>query len=287
MGIDAGFGCPNRNRGRGSGGCSYCAPGAGRAPYLADAGSLGEQVLAATAFLRRRYEARLFLAYFQAYSSTNAPCDELEAAYDAVLASFPEPGSCRGLVVSTRPDCIDEQKAELLTGYAERGLEVWVELGLQSANDSTLARIRRGHCYADFERARLLLEGRGIRVAAHLIIGLPGELRADYIDTVSRVASLRVEGLKFHDLHVPRGTALAGEYLSGELSLLHPLSFPSILADCIELLPPDCEVMRLCSDSGRAGRLAPARALDKTLLYRAVESELERRGTRQASRWRP
>jgi radical SAM protein (TIGR01212 family) len=225
------------------------------------------------------------MLYFQAYTSTNAPTRAIELSVDAAIAALEEiaPGSLRGLSVSTRPDCIDADKAELLASYAGRGLEVWVELGLQSANDATLARIRRGHGLAEFLAARSLLEREGLRTAAHLILGLPGEGRADMQRTVEIVAGLGLEGVKFHDLHIARGSGLAAEYLAGELTLIHPLRLPGLLADCIELLPPSCEVMRLCSDAPGGERMAPPGPIDKTWLYRSVEAELEGRGTRQGS----
>ena len=275
---------PNRREGRGEGGCAYCAPDASRAPYLPEGRiSIFAQVEAGIAFLRRRYGARLFFPYLQAYSSTYGPLELLRARYDEALDAVRDlsPGSLRGLVVSTRPDCVDEEKAELLASYAAQGLEVWVELGLQSSNDRTLKRIRRGHDYAAYEAARSLLAGRGIRTAVHLILGLPGEGRAQILETVSRVASTRPEGIKFHDLLLPRGSALAAEYLLGELTLLHSARLPGLLADCIELLLPDCELLRLCADGTRAGTLAPLRRPDKSEIYHAVEAELASRGSRQ------
>jgi uncharacterized protein len=288
IGLDGGFGCPNRPEGRGRGGCSYCAPSAARAPYLPrEALSISAQVGAGISFLRSRYGARLFFPYFQAYSSTNAPMDTLRSRYGEALAAVRDlagASALRGLVVSTRPDCVDAEKAALLAEYAREGLEVWVELGLQSAQDRTLLRIRRGHDYSAFLRARALLAAvGGLRLAVHLILGLPGESRTDMLDTVSRVAELGVEGVKFHDLLIVKGSALASEYLAGELTLLHHAGLPSLLADCIELLDPGCEVMRLCSDAPAEELLAPRRRPDKTWLYGAVESELASRGSRQGA----
>jgi len=292
IGIDGGFSCPNRPIWRGPGGCSYCAPGAARAPYLPDGESAIEgQVEAGLDFLRRRYGARLFFPYFQAYSSTFATAAELRRRYDGALRAVGEraPGGLRGLVVSTRPDCVDDEKAALLASYAERGLEVWVELGLQSSHDETLRRIRRGHDYARFVGALLTLRAAGrasarLRTAVHLILGLPGETEADMLETVSRIASLGLDGVKFHDLLLPRGSALASEYLSGELTLLHPARMPGLLADCLERLDPACEVIRLRSDAPSGEILAPRRRPDKSDLYRTVEAELASRGSRQGTR---
>lgn len=287
LGLDGGFSCPNRLRVRESGGCSYCAPGAARATYLPKgATSIAAQVEAGTAFLAQRYAAKLFLPYFQAFSSTFAEVGALRERYDEALLAVRSgaPGALRGLVVSTRPDCIDEEKAELLASYARDGLEVWVELGLQSSHDRTLARIGRGHDYAAFLRARELLARPGLRVAVHLILGLPGEGRDDMLETVSRIAALSLDGVKFHDLMIPRGSALAAEYMLGELSLMHSRRLPALLADCLELLDPGCEIIRLCSDARPAEILAPRWRPDKTVVYLAVEALLASRGSRQGSR---
>jgi len=247
--------------------------------------SITVQARAALAFARRRYGARLFFPYFQAFSSTYGPEDLLQARYDEAIAAIEEamPGSVRGLVVSTRPDCVDAATVDLLGSYADRGLEVWVELGLQSGVDATLARIRRGHSVSDFVEACRLLARPGIRVAAHLILGLPGEDAAAMLEGPRIVAELGLAGVKFHDLHVPRGSALAGEYLSGEIALLSMDSYLAILADAVELLDPRTEVLRLGTDTPAAERLAPRRAFDKRLLYERLESLLEARGTRQGS----
>ena len=291
IGLDGGFSCPNREGGRGSGGCLYCSPTAARAVYLpGGAPSIAEQVKAGASFLKRRYGARLFFPYFQAFSSTFAPTEVLRERYDEALAAVRRlpGGGLRGLVVATRPDCVDEERAALLSSYAEGGLEVWVELGLQSSHDRTLERIRRGHDFAAFERASsMLAAGRsraaGLRVAVHLILGLPGESEEDMLQTVSRIASLGLDGVKFHDLLVPRGSALAAEYLAGELSLMHHARLPGLLADCLERLNPECEVIRLRSDAEAAGILAPRARPGKNALYAAVEGALSSRGTRQGA----
>lgn len=290
-----------RAGGRGEGGCAFCSPLAGLAIYQrgsarggregsgpggeAALASIAAQVRSGVGFLRHRYGASLFMPYFQAYTSTDAGPEAIRLSVDAAIAALESaaPGALRGLVISTRPDCLDEAKAALLASYAERGLEVWVELGLQSANERTLARSRRGHGVAEFLAARRLAAEAGLRAAAHVILGLPGELAADMRRTAEFVAEARVEGVKFHDLYLARGSALAAEYLAGELTLVHAARLPGLLADCLERLPPGCEVLRLCSDATEGERLAPRRRVDKDLLYREVEAELARRGTRQGS----
>lgn len=289
LGLDAGFTCPHREGGRGSGGCSFCSPEAGLAVYQHEGArvvtDLEEQIRRAIGFTQRRYGAHLFFLYFQAYSCTNLSPDELKSIYDRAVAVLARaaPGALRGIVVSTRPDCFDAEKAGLLASYASSGLEVWLELGLQSANDATLARIHRGHDSRAYAEAAAAAGRAGLRRAAHIILGLPGEGRADMLETVKFAVRCGLEGVKFHNLRLALGSALARRYPAGEFAPLHPGRLPGLLADCLELLPPDIEVMRLCADFGSGAAIDVFPLPEKASLYRAVEAELERRGARQGS----
>jgi radical SAM protein (TIGR01212 family) len=278
--VDAGFGCPNRSGGRAGSGCTYCSEDGARASYLgsaADGTDLPAQVQSALSFLRRRYAAEAFLLYFQAFSNTNADASTLKRIYDAGLACAP----FLGLNVSTRPDCIDEEKADLLSSYGGRGLEVWVELGLQSAHDDTLRRIRRGHTVEGFLQAYRLLRERGINVAVHLIFGLPGEGRGRIMETVDAVARLRPQGVKIHNLHVPLGTALAEELLAGELTVPSPRRHMDWVIDALERLPPETVIMRLLCETP-ARRLASPRGFwTKQAFIDALQREMLSRGARQ------
>jgi radical SAM protein (TIGR01212 family) len=290
LGVDAGFSCPHREGGRGRGGCAFCSPEAGLATYQHEGErlveDLDEQICRAIAFTRRRYGAKLFFLYFQAYSCTNLPPDELRPIYERAIAIVEReaPGALRGMIVSTRPDCFDAEKAALLGSYADSGLEVWLELGLQSSSEATLARINRGHGAGAYAEAAAQAGAAGLRRAAHVILGLPGEGRRGMLETVRFAAACGLEGIKFHDLRLARGSALERAYPAGEFAPLHPSRLPGLLADCLELLPPRVEVMRLAAD------FLPGAALDvfpppeKNRLYRAVEAELARRGARQGSR---
>jgi radical SAM protein (TIGR01212 family) len=259
--VDAGFSCPNRKGGRSSGGCTYCAVEGSRAPYLNVCGaavpgcrgqgapgsreSLASQVQAGIAFLRRRYAPEGFILFFQAYSNTNAPVAELARVYDAGLSLAP---FC-GLNVATRPDCLDEEKARLLASYRERGLEVWVELGLQTANDATLRLIRRGHTSEDFLRAFRMLKDNGLKVGVHLIFGLPGEDWSDIMRTVEFVARLAPHGVKIHNLLIPKDTLLAREFLMGEVAAPAPQRHLEYTLSAIERLPADTVIMRVTCDA--------------------------------------
>jgi hypothetical protein len=242
---------------------------------------VGRQIEAATRFLRRRYGAEAFLLYFQAFTNTFAPVEQLQRLYDSGLGRAP----FRELIVSTRPDCIDAAKADLLASYRGLGLEVWAELGLQSACDATLRRIRRGHTVEQFLQAYRLLRRRGVRLAVHLIFGLPGEGLRQILHTVRFVAALRPDGLKIHNLHIPASSPLAVEYRTGELAAPCAPRHLEYVVRALELLAPETVILRLTCDTP-AGRLAaPLGFWPKARFYQAVRGEMQRRGTRQGRLW--
>lgn len=287
--IDAGFGCPNRLPVQVGGldnadrihalaaGCSYCDATGSRAPILGTLSSVQAQLGGALAFLRARYSADRFMLYFQANTSTYASVDQLRTLYDETLAM----DDFIGLIVSTRPDCLDQDKVDLLASYRNRGLDVMVELGLQSASDVTLSRIGRGHGVDAFLEARARLGGAGIAVAAHVIFGLPGEGLDEIVRTASFLADLAVEGVKIHDLHYCGGTALAGEVLLGELPLWPKALHLEACARFLELLPWTTTVMRLCSDNPADRRVLPRQQIEKASLYRELELYMENQETWQ------
>jgi uncharacterized protein len=275
--VDAGFSCPNRAAGRSSRGCTYCAEDGARAPYIGNLESLKNQVESAISFLRGRYHAEAFILYFQAFSNTNADVGTLRRIYDSGLAL----ASFRGLNVATRPDCVDAEKAELLASYKERGLEVWVELGLQSACESTLRRIERGHSREDFMRAYGLLKERGLKVAVHLIFGLPGEGFEPIVDTILAIGELNPDGVKIHNLHVPAGTVLATELAKGELTVPSPQRHLEYVIAALERLPANTVIMRLTCDTPAEKLVAPRNFWPKGTFTARVAAEMRARGARQ------
>lgn len=275
--VDGPFSCPNRDENR-RGGCRYCDERGIAAGYLDKAQEgLEGQIAYSRRFLSERYGAEAFLLYFQSYSSTFAPVETLKTIYDSALSL----GEFIGLTVSTRPDCLDEEKADLLASYQERGLEVWVELGLQSAHNASLDYINRGHTKEDFDRAYRLLVSRGINVAIHLIFGLPGEGWAEIEETIRYVASLSPGGVKFHNLHIPTGSALYSEYAAGELSFPSSERHRGYVIRALELLPPETVIMRLTTDTPKERHQIPGAFWDKNRFYQSLEKEMNRLGTYQ------
>ncbi|MGI6317365.1 MAG: TIGR01212 family radical SAM protein [Dethiobacteria bacterium] len=220
---------------------------------------------------------RKYLAYFQAYSNTYAPLPHLQKLYEEALSA---PGII-GLSIATRPDCLGPGVLELLQSYAQK-YHIWLELGLQSSSDRTLRLINRGHTYHDFEQAVLESSNRGIYICAHLINGLPGEGRAEMLETIAKINSLPLHGVKFHQLQVFRGTPLARLYEKGEVPLLSLRDYLEILCDQLELLRGDIVVHRLLSEAASEELLiAPRWDIGRSRFSQLVEGELKARGSWQ------
>lgn len=279
LALNAGFTCPNRDGTKGHGGCTFCnnvsfSPNASRPP------SIDPQLEAGRGVLAKRTGARRFMAYFQTYTNTYDEVETLRQRYDSAL-THPD---VIGLSIGTRPDCVPEAVLDLLAGYRARGKEVWLELGLQSADDRTLERVNRGHDFADYRTAVTAAHRRGIPVCTHLIVGLPGEGRDAALTSLDRVLELGVEGLKLHPLHIVRHTRLAIDWQRGDYQPLTLEQYVTICADLVERTPQAVTYHRLTGTASSDILLAPAWCGQKWAVLNAIEAELYRRGTRQGDR---
>lgn len=277
--LDAGFTCPNRDGSKGIGGCTFCN-NKSFAPGARDQVPLAAQFERARGRIARGTGARRFIAYFQAYTNTYAQVDELRDLYDTALA---EPGVI-GLSIGTRPDCVPAPVLDLLAEYRDRGHEVWLELGLQSAFDATLARVNRGHGFAEYVEAAQAARTRGIPVCCHLIVGLPGETEAHSHTSLDRVLETGVDGLKLHPLHVVRHTRLAIDWKRGGYAPLSEADYRRIAADLIERTPWPVVFHRVTGTAAADILLAPAWCTKKWDVLNGIAGELERRGSRQGTR---
>ena len=279
--LDGGFTCPNRDGSKAWGGCTYCdAHGSGPGPE-ARALPIREQVARSIARASKAHRpAQKFLAYFQAYTNTYAPLERLRSLYAEAL----EHPDVVGLCISTRPDCVPEPVLDLLEEFAGR-THLWLEMGLQSASDETLRRIRRAHTVDEFTDAVLRAHRRGLRVSSHVIFGLPGETREMMMRTVDLLAALRLEGVKFHSLYLVPGTRMADEVREGEIPMLTQDEYASLVADALERLPPETVIHRLTGDPPPGIPADPPWTRDKETTLRKIVAELERRGTMQGSRY--
>jgi len=278
VGVDGGFSCPNKTNGRETHGCSFCGSFGARSAYLGDSEVIiNEQVTKSISFLKRRYDAKDFILYFQAYSNTYDHVDRLKHVYDYGLSL----GNFRELVVSTRPDCISKEICELLSSYKRDDFDVWVELGIQTVNDESLKRINRGHTYSQFIDAYKMLKSYGIKIAVHFIFGLPGEDFTDILNSVKKIAVLKPDGVKFHNLHIPTGTVMYEEYLRGELSFPSSLRHAEYVATAIEYLDPKTVVMRVNTDTPGSRHSVPGFFLDKSIVYNRITEILNSRKSYQ------
>ena len=206
--INAGFTCPNRDGKISTGGCTFCDNAAFTPSYCDSAKSISQQIDEGIEFHRKRYRtAQQYLAYFQSFSNTYAPIERLRECYDEALA-HPD---IAGIVVGTRPDCVDEQKLDYFAELAAKKY-VAIEYGVESCYDATLKRINRGHDFATARKAIEMTAERGIHCGAHFILGLPGESDEMLIEQVERINALPLTTVKFHQLQLFRGTALAREW---------------------------------------------------------------------------
>ncbi len=278
--IDAGFTCPNRDGSVTTGGCIYCnnssfSPTSRRL-------SVTDQLTKGKTFLKRRYGAEKFIAYFQAYTNTYADIAYLKALYDEALAC----DDIVGLSIGTRPDCVPDAVLDLLADYASRTY-LWLELGLESGHDQTLALLNRGHSVAAFDDAVSRARLRNLNLCAHLILGLPGETPGDMRTTVRHVAALRLDAVKLHHLHIVRQTVLEKMYRKGDVQLLSLDAYAALVADCLALLPPDTIIMRLMGDAPHDMLVAPMWSQDKRAALNRIEQELESRDIYQGSAYTP
>lgn len=281
--IDAGFSCPNRDGTVGVGGCSYCDNAAFHPGYSTPGKSIAQQIDEGIEFHRRRYpKVKRYLAYFQAYSNTYAPLERLKALYGEAL-SHP---SIAGLVIGTRPDCVDEAKLDYLAGLAEGGDNpvIVVEYGIESCYDETLRRIGRGH---DFETARRAVEmtaSRGIDVGAHFILGLPGETREMLLDQCETISSLPLTSVKFHQLQIVKGTRMEKEYAARpEVFLRLGLDeYLDLVIDILERLRPDLCIERVAGEvPPRFVRETPWGLIRNDGILKLLDKRLEERDTWQ------
>lgn len=278
--LDAGFSCPNIDGTLSKQGCIYCNNKA-FSIHTRKIIPLREQIVQSISYYKRRMKVTNFIAYFQAFTNTHASIDDLREKYN-VIRDFPE---IVGLFISTRPDCIDKEKLILISQY-QREYLVWIEYGLQTTHNRILTLINRNHTYEDFLKTLELTRSYGINVGVHIILGLPQQSYEEMMIDAKRLASLDIQGIKFHILHVLKDTLLENWYREGRLNLLSKEEFVRIICDFLEIIPPHFVILRLVSTANPAYLIAPKWINQRSEVLHQIEKELEKRGTYQGYRYR-
>ena len=258
LAIDAGFTCPNRDGTVGTGGCTFCSDSGGGDFAEKSCTSVSEQLEKAKKRVSFKNKNGKYIAYFQSFTNTYAPVSTLETMYRQAM----EPDYIVGLAIGTRPDCLGEDVVSLLEKL-NRIKPVSVELGLQTVHDATAERFRRGYRTEVYYDAVRRLKAAGIEVVTHIILGLPGETPEMTVDTTRKVIQAGTDGIKFHLLHVLRGTDLEKDYLLGNFQCLTLEEYARILKLCLAELPQTVVVHRITGDGAKKDLVAPIWSADK------------------------
>lgn len=274
--INAGLTCPNIDGARARGGCTFCQDASYFGASYKKGTSVRRQIEEGIDYLEKRYGGREAFAYFQNGTNTYADVEVLRRLYDEAL-SFPE---IRGLFIATRPDCIPGEVVELLAEI-DRRTYLWVEVGIPSHRDDRNRALNRAHTVKEFEESLDRLTSRGIRVCAHVILGLPGEDSYENIEKAAYFSRVPITGIKIHNLVVFKDTALEKQYLKGKYQPIELPEYASLCTDFLENLRPDIVIHRLNAHGPRNLTVAPEWSVNKLATLNAVHAELERRDTWQ------
>ncbi|MCI5824895.1 MAG: TIGR01212 family radical SAM protein [Candidatus Gastranaerophilales bacterium] len=278
--LDAGFSCPNRDGTLSSSGCIFCDDSGSFSQAHSNKLDVEKQLEVGMETLKKRFKAKKFLSYFQAYSNTYKPVDKLKLLYDKALT----PDDVVGLSIGTRPDCVDDEKLDLIASYSKTK-EVWLEFGLQSANDKTLKMINRGHDYKCFENAYLKAKDRNINVCVHVILGLMNETYDEIMYTAKTLAKLNVDGIKFHMLCVLKNTQLEKIYNKNKFELLNEDEYVDLVCDFLEVLPPTTTIHRIAGNGLNKLLIEPHWIMNKFETLNKIDRTLEKRNSYQGMKY--
>lgn len=279
--VDAGFNCPNRDGRLSNSGCIYCNNNSFKPDYCRPTISISKQIEDGISYMQKRYNASLFLVYFQPYTNTYAPVKKLERLYREALSR----DSVIGLTIGTRPDCIDEEKISLLESLS-KDYFILIEYGMQSMYDKSLKFINRGHDYRTFLKAIELTKGRNIFIGAHLIVGLPTETREEMLLMADEISQLPIDFLKIHHLQVIKDTPLEVIYRDSPFHLFGYEEYLDFLIDFIERLSPHIVLERLFSTAPDNILIAPQWYKSKQEILSAIVRNLETKDTYQGKKCR-
>ena len=267
--LDGGFTCPNRDGKVSKGGCTFCSARGSGDFAGSRILSITEQFEDRKKMMEKKWKDGKYIAYFQAYTNTYAPVEELTRKYEEALAQE----NVIALSIATRPDCLDEDVLDYLEELNKK-IYLWVELGLQTVNDVTGRNFNRGYDLEVFDKSLKELQKRGIEVVVHTIFGLPGETKEDMLKTIDYVAHSGAQGIKFHLLHLMTGTKMVEQYESGELQLLSKEDYIDLICKGIAMIPEEMVVHRLTGDAPRQSLIGPMWSLKKWEVLNDIDKAL-------------
>lgn len=274
--LDAGFDCPNRDGTVAFGGCTFCSV-AGSGDFAGDrVDSIADQYEKVKSKMNQKWKSGKTMAYFQAYTNTHAPLHILKEKFEAALAQE----EVIGISIATRSDCLPDEVVEYLAELNKRTY-VWVELGLQTVHERTAQLINRAHDFPSYVEGVTKLRKHGIRVCTHIINGLPLEDNEMMMETVREVAKLDVQGIKIHLLHLLKGTPMVKQYEKGMVEFMERDAYIQLVADQLEVLPPQMVIHRITGDGPINLMIGPMWSLNKWDVLNGIDAELERRGSWQ------
>ena len=276
--LDAGFSCPNRDGTISTGGCIFCDDGGSFSQAHSNLLSIEEQVNIGAKTLHDRFKAEKFMSYFQAYTNTYKPVNELEKIYKSAL-NHPD---VVGLSIGTRPDCVEDDKLNLISDIAQ-DYYTWVEYGLQSIHNKTLKKINRGHDFDCFLKAYERTKEKGINVCTHVIFGL-WETRDEILETAQKLAELKVDGVKIHMLCALKDTKLAKLYENKEIDFMSEEEYVNLVCDFLEILPLTTTIHRLAGNGLKKNLIAPRWLGAKLDCLNKIDRELLKRNSYQGSK---
>ena len=271
LALDGGFTCPNRDGTLSDKGCVFCLEGSGHfSEKTCDDINLAFEK--AKNRVKAKTDASLFAAYFQSYTNTYAPVQRLKNLF----APLCERNDVAALFIATRPDCLEDEKINLLCSLNEKK-PVFIELGLQTIHEKTAEYIRRGYPLCVYDDCVKRLKSHGLNVITHVILGLPGEDKKMMIETVKHVCDVKSDGIKLQLLHVLEGTDLACDWQKGLFQTLSLEQYADILCDCVEVLSPEVVVHRLTGDAPKKFLLSPMWSADKKRVLNEINRSFELR----------
>ena len=280
--LNAGFTCPNRDGTVGHGGCTYCNNQTFNPAYCKTEKTVTEQLVEGKQFFARKYPEMKFLAYFQAYTNTYAELEELKRKYEEAL----QVKDVVGIVIGTRPDCMPDTLLDYLEELNQRTFLI-VEYGVESTDNDTLKRINRGHTFEVAEEAIRMTAARGIRVGAHIILGLPGETNDQLIKQAGVLSALPLTTLKLHQLQLIKGTRMAHEFemQPEDFHLYSADEYIDLVIDYVEHLRPDIVLERFVSQSPKELLIAPDWGLKNHEFTDKVKKRMRERDAWQGKKY--